>query len=386
MSIEKSFCILPFTHLATHPDGKVTPCCESKLYAKDSLKDMYLGKYSVDEIRNNSKFKNLRRDMLSGKLNSSCDFCYKKEEAGLESKRIRENKNFNLNYSNTGYLTKLPLHSIELRLGNVCNAKCVICHPGSSSKWNEDITEEIKTIDKNYEKTVITNTWFREDNFYDSLLKKSNDIKHIWFNGGEPLLIKEHFKFLRKLTKLDIAKNITLEYHSNGTLLSEKVIELWKNFKHVKITLSLDDILGRFHYARFPLTFDKVENGIKLLKTNNIHYDIIPTINLLNVYNSTNIYEYFVDNYSKECMFNYLRFPKFQSIVNLPEKIKKKILKQSRLPEKLYSELEYELYSEKSTGLTKAVNFYRTLDKQRGVKLEEYLPEWKFYLQNNKLL
>lgn len=85
-------------------------------------------------------------------------------------------------------------------------------------------------------------------------------------------------------------------------------------------------------------------------------------------------------------MFNYLRFPKFQSIVNLPEKIKKKILKQSRLPEKLYSELEYELYSEKSTGLTKAVNFYRTLDKQRGVKLEEYLPEWKFYLQNNKLL
>lgn len=386
MSIEKSFCILPFTHLATHPDGKVTPCCESKLYAKDSLKDMYLGKYSVDEIRNNSKFKNLRRDMLSGKLNSSCDFCYKKEEAGLESKRIRENKNFNLNYSNTGYLTKLPLHSIELRLGNVCNAKCVICHPGSSSKWNEDITEEIKTIDKNYEKTVITNTWFREDNFYDSLLKKSNDIKHIWFNGGEPLLIKEHFKFLRKLTKLDIAKNITLEYHSNGTLISEKVIELWKNFKHVKITLSLDDILGRFHYARFPLTFDKVENGIKLLKTNNIHYDIIPTINLLNVYNSTNIYEYFVDNYSKECMFNYLRFPKFQSIVNLPEKIKKKILKQSRLPEKLYSELEYELYSEKSTGLTKAVNFYRTLDKQRGVKLEEYLPEWKFYLQNNKLL
>ena len=386
MNKKSSFCILPFMHLATHPDGRVTPCCESKLYARDNSEDMYLGRHSVDEIRNNNEFKKLRKDMLSGKLNSSCNFCYKKEEAGLESKRIRENKNYNLDYSNVDYLTKLPLHAVELRLGNVCNAKCVICHPGSSSKWNEDITDEIKAIDENYEKTVITNTWFREDNFYDSLLEKSNDIKHIWFNGGEPLLIKEHFKFLRKLTKLDISKNITLEYHSNGTLISEKVIELWKNFKNVKITLSLDDILDRFYYARFPLTFDKVENGIKLLKTNSIHYDIIPTINLLNVYNSTNIYEYFVDNYSKECMFNYLRFPKFQSIANLPEKIKEKILKQSRLPEKLYSELEYELYSEKSTGLSKAVNFYRTLDKQRGVKLEEYLPEWKFYLQNRKLL
>jgi sulfatase maturation enzyme AslB (radical SAM superfamily) len=386
MSIEKSFCILPFMHLATHPDGRVTPCCESKLYARDNSEDMYLGGHSVDEIRNNNEFKKLRKDMLSGKLNSSCNFCYKKEEAGLESKRIRENKNYNLDYSNVDYLTKLPLHAVELRLGNVCNAKCVICHPGSSSKWNEDITDEIKAIDGNYEKTVITNTWFRDDNFYDDLILKSNQIKHIWFNGGEPLLIKEHFKFLRKLTELGITKNITLEYHSNGTLINEKVIELWKNFKHVKITLSLDDILDRFYYARFPLTFDKVENGIKLLKRNNIHYDIIPTINLLNVYNSTNIYEYFVDNYNKECMFNYLRFPKFQSIVNLPEKIKEKTLKQSRLPKKLHNELEYELYSEKSIGLNKAVNFYRTLDKQRGVKLEEYLPEWKFYLQNKKLL
>ena len=135
-------------HLATHPDGRVTPCCESKLYARDNSEDMYLGRHSVDEIRNNNEFKKLRKDMLSGKLNSSCNFCYKKEEAGLESKRIRENKNYNLDYSNVDYLTKLPLHAVELRLGNVCNAKCVICHPGSSSKWNEDITDEIKAIDE----------------------------------------------------------------------------------------------------------------------------------------------------------------------------------------------------------------------------------------------
>lgn len=98
----------------------------------------------------------------------------------------------------------------------------------------------------------------------------------------------------------------------------------------------------------------------------------------------TNIYEYFFHNYNKECVFNYLRFPKFQSIVNLPEKIKQKIIKESRLPEKLHNELEYELYSEKSIGLSKAVNFYRTLDRQRGVELEKYLPEWKFYLKEDE--
>lgn len=378
--LDKSFCILPFTHLATHPDGRVSPCCESRLWSSNGEEILKLGISTVEEVRNSKNFTLLREDMLSGKLNTSCDFCYSREAAGLDSKRTRENSKHNVDYNDIDKYKSLPLESIELRLGNICNAKCVICHPLASSKWNEDITEEIHAIDKTYTEAIITNTWFRDDEFYNSLLEKSDNIKHIWFNGGEPLLIKEHLKFLNKLVDLGITKNIELEYHTNGSLISNKMISLWQEFKFVKITLSLDDILDRFHYARFPLTFDKVENAIKLLKTNNIHYDIIPTVNLLNVYNMTNIYEYFFDNYNKECIFSYLRFPKFQSIVNLPVEIKQKIINESRLPKRLHNQLKHELYAEKSSGLSKAVNFYRTLDRQRGVELEKYLPEWKFYL------
>jgi sulfatase maturation enzyme AslB (radical SAM superfamily) len=378
----KSFCILPFNHLATHPDGRVTPCCESKLWSSNGNENLQLGISTLQEIRNSKNFKSLRDDMLNGRLNDSCNFCYDREAAGLDSKRTRENSKHNVDYNDIDKYKSLPLESIELRLGNICNAKCVICHPFASSKWNEDITDEIQAIDKDYKKATLDNTWFRDNDFYESLLQKSHQIKYIWFNGGEPLLIKEHLKFLNRLVTLGITKDIELEYHTNGSLITNKIITLWQQFKFVKITLSLDDILDRFHYARFPLTFDKVEDGIKLLKSNNIYYDIIPTVNLLNVYNMTNIFEYFSNKYNKECMFNYLRFPKFQSIVNLPEKIKQKIIKQSRLPEKLHNELKYEFYSEESNGLSKAVSFYRTLDRQRGVKLENYLPEWKFYLNS----
>jgi len=378
----KSFCILPFNHLATHPDGRVTPCCESKLWSSNGNENLQLGISTLEEIRNSKNFKSLRDDMLNGRLNDSCNFCYDREAAGLDSKRTRENSKHNVDYNDIDKYKSLPLESIELRLGNICNAKCVICHPFASSKWNEDITDEIQAIDKDYKNATLDNTWFRDNDFYESLLQKSHQIKYIWFNGGEPLLIKEHLKFLNRLVTLGITRDIELEYHTNGSLITNKIITLWQQFKFVKITLSLDDILDRFHYARFPLTFDKVEDGIKLLKSNNIYYDIIPTVNLLNVYNMTNIFEYFFNKYNKECMFNYLRFPKFQSIVNLPEKIKQKIIKQSRLPEKLHNELKYEFYSEESNGLSKAVNFYRTLDRQRGVKLENYLPEWKFYLNS----
>jgi hypothetical protein len=62
MDIKKSFCVLPFNHLATHPDGKVTPCCESKLYAKED-RELFLGIDSIEKVRNHSQFKQLRSDI-----------------------------------------------------------------------------------------------------------------------------------------------------------------------------------------------------------------------------------------------------------------------------------------------------------------------------------
>lgn len=377
MDRSKSFCILPFAHLATHPDGKVTPCCESKLYAKDGERDMLLSYDSIESIRNNNTFKELREDMLKGSLNSSCDFCYKREKSGLESKRLRENKKYGVKYDDIGKYTDLNLTSVELRLGNICNAKCVICHPGSSSKWNEDINSDIVNLKEGYNKHIISNTWFRQDEFYKELLHHSSNITHLWFNGGEPLLIKEHLKFLLYLVENSLSKNIELEYHTNGTLITPKIINLWNNFKFVKVTLSLDDIKERFYYSRFPLKFEDVEKGIKLLVDSNIHYDIIPTINLLNVGNSTEIYEYFNKKYNKECQFNYLRFPNFQNISNLPEYYKQQILNLSRLPTYLLEQLRYELYTLENKGMYKAIQFYKALDKQREVVITDYLPEFK---------
>ena len=65
----KSFCILPFNHLATHPDGRVTPCCESKLWSSNGNKNLQLSKSTLEEIRNSKSFTSLRDDMLNGRLN-----------------------------------------------------------------------------------------------------------------------------------------------------------------------------------------------------------------------------------------------------------------------------------------------------------------------------
>ena len=47
-----TFCVLPFTHLATHPDGDVTPCCESNLKPRTNGKILNLNTDSIEDIRN----------------------------------------------------------------------------------------------------------------------------------------------------------------------------------------------------------------------------------------------------------------------------------------------------------------------------------------------
>lgn len=83
--------------------------------------------------------------------------------------------------------------------------------------------------------------------------------------GGEPLLIERQFELLKKCIDADIAKNISLEYNTNGTLIPERAWDLWKHFKCVKIGLSIDGIEEVNDYIRYPSKWNIVHENIKRL-------------------------------------------------------------------------------------------------------------------------
>ena len=84
--------------------------------------------------------------------------------------------------------------------------------------------------------------WYRDTNFYDELYSKCNGLQEIWINGGEPTLIKEHGYFLEKFINDGTSKDIDLHYSLNCTQFPDYFIELWKNFRNIRIHLSIDDI------------------------------------------------------------------------------------------------------------------------------------------------
>ena len=153
--MSKTFCSLPWNHLATHPHGVCTLCCESE--QQDGISQISLNdgnprrlltlKNVTDfsEITNSDSFSRVRKQMLEGEKPVECRKCWDLESAGMKNKRYYENRRvpMDLDYAKSitnddGTLKKVDYEFVELRLGNHCNVQCRTCNPYSSSRWMKD--------------------------------------------------------------------------------------------------------------------------------------------------------------------------------------------------------------------------------------------------------
>ena len=97
-----SFCVLPWIHLATRPNGDMRICCVANASGADTgdytvglvkMEDGKPANFGSDlptEAFNNDYMKSVRKLMLSGEAPASCKKCYDEEARGISSKRIWE--------------------------------------------------------------------------------------------------------------------------------------------------------------------------------------------------------------------------------------------------------------------------------------------------------
>jgi hypothetical protein len=139
-----------------------------------------------------------------------------------------------------------------------------------------------------------------------------------------------HFNFLRKLVDLDVAKNIKIDYNTNGTVYSEKFFDIWQHFKEVKLSFSIDDIEDRFEQQRYGASWTSVSENIKKYnahKSNNFITEIFPTINTQNVFYIPELLEWATKQEFDHIYFNVLESPIKYNITSLDSEEKYKIIK-----------------------------------------------------------
>jgi hypothetical protein len=403
------FCVLPWIHLATHPIGTVTPCCITDMTnavstaAKehDTAQHLFLSRDTLDDIANSARFKEMRKEMMNGESPKICQKCYKYDQGGVKSKRVESNTKFEQyikeclpNTNPDGSLINVNYRYIELRLGTVCNLKCITCNPFSSNRWNQDL-EVLKDteFERDYFTIDIKTEWYRDHNFYDELYSKSKGLKEIWINGGEPTLIKEHTYFLEKFINDGTSKDVDLHYSLNCTQFPDKFIEIWKNFNKVRIQLSIDDLGERNEYIRFPSDWNIIYDSFqKILKyKNEFDLEVCQTISSLNVMNIDNFKKFTLDN-DIMVSHNFVHYPSHLQVNLIPDEYKKKLLdnlQYLRIDE--VERLKIELFKPRDEeDVNKFYHFVSLLDLTRNVQVGDYLEEWKVpfenYIKNKDIL
>lgn len=334
--MNSTFCSLPWTHLASHPDGGVTLCCISdhtnSASRSRNFEPLYyynLNKDKIDDIMNSDFYKQTRLEMLNGIKPKACLRCYQEEDNNVRSKRIEENEKLGFTEDMARAITSvngtIPVNFkfIELRLGNLCNLKCRTCNPVSSTSWivpYQKIQQKLAFV-TNYDRK-IDSSWTESDEFWDDLFNHSMDVQLIYVNGGEPTLVEKHWKYLEELIKRGYNNQITLWYNINMTNLPDKLIDLWSNFKKVQVTCSIDDLYERNDYVRMGSKWSEVLNNLDKIQSYNwIESSVCQTISWINVYH-VNEFVKFMRERKLHVHMNYVYDPKFLSLQILPYGLK----------------------------------------------------------------
>lgn len=283
----KVFCIYPWTHLNAGPDGQAYPCCmtDFKCSVGDTKKD------TLATIWNNDSMKQLRLDMLNETPIEGCSRCYEQEKSGFVSGRISANKHHGhhitkvLETNPDGSLDQFKMVYWDIRFSNLCNLRCRSCGHIYSSQWYQDqvkLAGPVWAINNQ----VLNYAGRTETDMWEQLEPHLEYVEQIYFAGGEPLLMEEHYNILEELIKRG-RTDVRLIYNTNFThtkLKDKYVFEYWKKFDSVSVGASLDAMGPRGEYIRKGTNWDQVErNREKMLEIcPRVDFYISATLSILN--------------------------------------------------------------------------------------------------------
>lgn len=283
-----AFCMKPWVHLFISQFGTVAPCCLAPWDKERALGD--INEQPLADIWNGEKMRELRLKMLRDEQDARCNQCYENEKVGLRSTRNMTNLlyadklDWALNTSADGSSMDAKPIYWDIRFSNLCNFKCRICGHFSSSQWYDDakalglLTHDMKL--------------HRGPKDFERLMKQLDfvipDLEEIYFAGGEPLIMEEHFQILNMLIERG-KTNIKLRYATNfsQTIYKGKdVFELWAHFSDVYVHASLDGSWARGELMRHGQLWAQAEANRQRMKRvcPDVDFSIASTISVFNIF------------------------------------------------------------------------------------------------------
>jgi MoaA/NifB/PqqE/SkfB family radical SAM enzyme len=255
-----NFCRRPFTDLSIEPNGIITPCClihissEGRKKFRDRDLDAYLGSDSLSELQ--AAFNRNERP-------PECSVCWSNEREGGGSLRINRPPR---DAVGGGSFTE-----VHIKTSSVCNFKCRICHPYSSSTWLTEQRANGFTFDDLIEPNTTREIHYaiRDKSLRENLLTKVlPSTKMIRISGGEPLICSDTLAFMRDLINRRLENKHYLLFTNLSVLKFAGVdyLDFWKNFPHLRLIVSCDGAGESVEYSRTGFKWKTFLENLRLVK------------------------------------------------------------------------------------------------------------------------
>ena len=372
-----TLCVLPWMHLYVNPQGVVGTCCEFN-------ENYPLGKVSdtpLQQIANSAAMKTVRSQMLSGQRPSICSACWAKEDAQLPSLRQGSNQRFSQHLSlvekteDDGTVEDFRLRHLDFRASNVCNLKCRMC----SGKFSSRIAKEENDL---YNNSTFIDLKLTSEEIYSTLdyIEENIDyLESVYFAGGEPLIMEEHYKILDLLLKHN-KSDIRINYNTNLTQLSYKkynIVDYWKKFSNVTVGASIDLIGTQAGYVRSGTDYNELEENYETIK-DHVNFTITSIVHLYNVFNLPKLQQHWVVNKKlnpKNLSFRALIYPENMTLQVLPQPYKK--LARDSINQHI-------VWLESISGATPLAEIWRDVLQYMNAKDQSHLLKEFFRLNDDK--
>ena len=224
------------------------------------------------------------RRIWSNQQIKNCQNCWNAEQSGNSSRRQLELEWLIQHPEVDEFTTELLC--LDLVVGNLCNAACIMCGPISSSLWQAELSK----VNGN-----VTNMQHKQPDM-DALCKLDlTKLKRLYLVGGETLINKNTKVFLEEVKRQqNTLSNLHLRLQTNGSNFNDKhLLSLMKQCGKVTLHFSLDAIDKEYEYIRYPLSWKEIEDNVLFMSSQStFEIDLGATVGVHNIDCLPNLYEW----------------------------------------------------------------------------------------------
>lgn len=410
--LPRSFCILAWTNFFCFPSGEMAPCCAaSNLYRKEDGAPCSIERDDPATVWNGPIFKKLRQEMLDGVESPICRTCHDNERRRMTSHRRNMNRLYfgpdadDDLYDMTIFRGRLAQPDIDevtcrkpcfldIRLGNLCNLKCRMCFPSTSSQIEHDPVVRLWSDDdqdRSFGATV--EDWPEAAGLLDRLKDFCNEAVRFELAGGESPLNPSQTELLQSFVDSGQSRRMHLQVTSNFTSINERFYRMVDSFGSVELFASLDGVGPVNDYIRFPSRWAVVSENVKTIRQKYPRFEVLvsPAYLAYNILSVTDLWEWCLVNGFKLSTQNLLVRPPYLQCGVLPEEARQLaarriefwlcrhfsqtpvVMRQNMLA--LSAHLRNPATASSEEDIEKFVGFTNDLDRSRGQSIKESLPE-----------